>query len=240
MYRLSVPWSNTTTFCRICISGGFKINSVMECALNKQKNPLLLVQGVFCLRCCVNGEQKSTPQTLGYVLHEVCCSNSPPFSHPTARQWLFPSLTLSLSPLSLCSREGLPLLAIVWWREDRAKSFVTKKNDTIHFVVHITWFPSLNLNRPDSYLAFQKVSVVQHIHHTILLFILLFLGNTVLLYTSFTSPSLHPIFIRHTDKKKKIKFSSYIRKFRVEQLQSHNMSNGLLIYGEIFAYFLIY
>ncbi len=34
--------------------------------------------------------------------------------------------------------------------------------------------------------------------------------------------------------KKKIKFSSYIRKFRVEQLQS------LLIYGEIFAHFLIY
>jgi hypothetical protein len=39
--------------------------------------------------------------------------------------------------------------------------------------------------------------------------------------------------------KKKIKFSSYIRKFRLEQLQSH-MTNGLLIYGEIFAHFLKY
>ncbi len=39
--------------------------------------------------------------------------------------------------------------------------------------------------------------------------------------------------------KKKIKFCSYIRKFRVEQLQSH-VTNGLLIYGEIFAHFLIY
>jgi hypothetical protein len=33
--------------------------------------------------------------------------------------------------------------------------------------------------------------------------------------------------------KKKIKFSSDIRKFRIEQLQSHTyMANGLLIYGE--------
>jgi hypothetical protein len=41
--------------------------------------------------------------------------------------------------------------------------------------------------------------------------------------------------------KKKIKFSSYIRKFRIEQLQSHIcMTNGLLLYGEIFAHFLIY
>jgi hypothetical protein len=37
--------------------------------------------------------------------------------------------------------------------------------------------------------------------------------------------------------KKKIKFSSYIGKFRVEQSY---MTNGLLIYGEIFSYFLIY
>jgi hypothetical protein len=84
-------------------------------------------------------------------------------------------------------------------------------------------------------------------------------------------------FLVQTLIKKKIKFSSYIRKFRVEQLQSllllnyllaltaglqrvdfvkffHNdnygtvflrekktyMTNGLLIYGEIFAHFLIY
>ena len=41
--------------------------------------------------------------------------------------------------------------------------------------------------------------------------------------------------------KKKIKFSSYIGKLRVEQLQSHIcMTNGLLIYGEIFAHSLIY
>jgi uncharacterized protein YjbI with pentapeptide repeats len=41
--------------------------------------------------------------------------------------------------------------------------------------------------------------------------------------------------------KKKIKFSSYIRIFRVEQLQRHIfMTNGLLIYGEIFTHFLIY
>jgi hypothetical protein len=41
--------------------------------------------------------------------------------------------------------------------------------------------------------------------------------------------------------KKKIKFSSYIRKFRMKQLQSHIcMTNGLLIYGEIFGHFLIY
>ncbi len=41
---------------------------------------------------------------------------------------------------------------------------------------------------------------------------------------------------------KKIKFSSYIRKLRVEQLQSHIcMTNGLLlIYVEIFLHFLIY
>jgi hypothetical protein len=32
--------------------------------------------------------------------------------------------------------------------------------------------------------------------------------------------------------KKKIKFSSYIKKFRVDHLQSH-MTDGLLIYGEI-------
>ncbi len=37
--------------------------------------------------------------------------------------------------------------------------------------------------------------------------------------------------------KNKIKFSSYIGKLRVEQLQ---MTNGLLIYGEIFSHFLIY
>jgi hypothetical protein len=47
--------------------------------------------------------------------------------------------------------------------------------------------------------------------------------------------------ILYTDKKKKRKFSSYVRKIRVEQLQSHTyMTNGLLIYGEIFAHFLIY
>jgi hypothetical protein len=41
--------------------------------------------------------------------------------------------------------------------------------------------------------------------------------------------------------KKKITFSSYIREFRVEQLQRHTyMTNGLLIYGEIFVHFLIY
>jgi hypothetical protein len=43
--------------------------------------------------------------------------------------------------------------------------------------------------------------------------------------------------------KEKIKFSSYIRKFRMEQLQSH-MTNGLLLYGDISSYirkpFLIY
>jgi hypothetical protein len=31
--------------------------------------------------------------------------------------------------------------------------------------------------------------------------------------------------------KKKIKFSSYVRKFRMEQLQSQYMTNGLLICG---------
>jgi hypothetical protein len=47
--------------------------------------------------------------------------------------------------------------------------------------------------------------------------------------------------VYHTLIKKKIKFSSYIRKFRMEQLQSHiYITNGLLIYGEIFAHFLIY
>ncbi len=42
--------------------------------------------------------------------------------------------------------------------------------------------------------------------------------------------------------KKKIKFSSYLRKFRMEQVPSHitYMTNGLLIYGEIFLHFLIY
>ncbi len=39
--------------------------------------------------------------------------------------------------------------------------------------------------------------------------------------------------------KTEINFTSYIRKFRMEQLQSY-MTNGLLIYGEIFAHFLIY
>ncbi len=39
----------------------------------------------------------------------------------------------------------------------------------------------------------------------------------------------------YTDKEK-IKFSSDIRKFRLEQLQSHTyMTNGLLIYGEIIS-----
>jgi hypothetical protein len=41
--------------------------------------------------------------------------------------------------------------------------------------------------------------------------------------------------------KKKIKFSSYIRKFRVEQLQSHTyMRKGFLIYEEMLKYFPIY
>ncbi len=41
--------------------------------------------------------------------------------------------------------------------------------------------------------------------------------------------------------KKKIKFSSYIRKFRVEQLQSHAyMRKSFLIYEEIQKYFPIY
>jgi hypothetical protein len=42
--------------------------------------------------------------------------------------------------------------------------------------------------------------------------------------------------------KNKIKFSSYIGKFRVEQLQlaKSYMTNGLLIYGKIFSHFLIY
>ncbi len=31
-----------------------------------------------------------------------------------------------------------------------------------------------------------------------------------------------------------------MRKFRMEQLQSHYMTNGLLKYGEIFVYFLKY
>ncbi len=39
--------------------------------------------------------------------------------------------------------------------------------------------------------------------------------------------------------KKKIKFSSYIGKFRVEQLQSH-MRKGFLIYEEMHKYFPIY
>ncbi len=42
----------------------------------------------------------------------------------------------------------------------------------------------------------------------------------------------------HTEKKK-MKFSSYIRKFRVEQLQSH-MRMGFLIYEEMRKYFPIY
>jgi hypothetical protein len=44
----------------------------------------------------------------------------------------------------------------------------------------------------------------------------------------------------HTDKKKN-NFSSYIRKFRMEHAVAKSyMTNGLLIYGEIFAHFLIY
>jgi hypothetical protein len=39
--------------------------------------------------------------------------------------------------------------------------------------------------------------------------------------------------------KKNIKFSSFVRKLRMEQLQSH-MTNHLLIYGDIFAHLLIY
>jgi hypothetical protein len=38
--------------------------------------------------------------------------------------------------------------------------------------------------------------------------------------------------------KKKIKFSSYIRKFRMEQLQSH--MKGFLIYEKMFKYLTIY
>jgi malic enzyme len=40
--------------------------------------------------------------------------------------------------------------------------------------------------------------------------------------------------------KKKIKFSSYIRIFRSGAVAKSYMTNGLLIYGEIFAHFLIY
>jgi hypothetical protein len=41
--------------------------------------------------------------------------------------------------------------------------------------------------------------------------------------------------------KKKIKFSSYVRNIRVEQLQTHTyMRKGFLIYEEMQKYFLIY
>jgi hypothetical protein len=41
--------------------------------------------------------------------------------------------------------------------------------------------------------------------------------------------------------KKKIKFSSYLGKFRVEQLQSHiRMRKGFLIYEEMGKYFPLY
>jgi hypothetical protein len=40
--------------------------------------------------------------------------------------------------------------------------------------------------------------------------------------------------------KKKIKFSSYIGKFTVEQFAKSYMTNGFPIYGEIFSHFLIY
>jgi hypothetical protein len=43
----------------------------------------------------------------------------------------------------------------------------------------------------------------------------------------------------NTDKNK-IKISSYIRKFRMEQLHDYVYMISLLIYGEIFAHFLIY
>jgi hypothetical protein len=45
----------------------------------------------------------------------------------------------------------------------------------------------------------------------------------------------------YTLMKNKISFSSYIRKFRVEQLQSHTyMRKGFLIYEEMYNYFPIY
>jgi hypothetical protein len=40
--------------------------------------------------------------------------------------------------------------------------------------------------------------------------------------------------------KKKSMFSSYIRKFRRGAVAKSYMTNGLFIYGEIFAYFLIH
>jgi hypothetical protein len=40
--------------------------------------------------------------------------------------------------------------------------------------------------------------------------------------------------------KKKIKFSSYVRKFEWSSCKVIYDYNGLLIYGEIFAHFLIY
>ena len=43
----------------------------------------------------------------------------------------------------------------------------------------------------------------------------------------------------HHTEKKKIKFSSYIRKFRVEQLQSY-MRKGFLIYEQMRKYFPVY
>jgi hypothetical protein len=55
----------------------------------------------------------------------------------------------------------------------------------------------------------------------------------------FHSPLTQPNFTNPSLIKKKIKFSSYMRKFRIEQLQKKSyMTNGLLI-GEIFAHFLI-
>ncbi len=48
------------------------------------------------------------------------------------------------------------------------------------------------------------------------------------------------VFLRVTLIKKKIKFSSYIGKFRVEQLQKSYIRKGFLIYEEMHKYFPIY
>jgi hypothetical protein len=83
-------------------------------------------------------------------------------------------------------------------------------------------------------------------------YLCLLTGNNVMKHNHqyFLKDTVDIILVRVADHffatliKKKIKFSSYIRKFKMEQLQSHIGLTKLrpphIQYGEIFAHFLIY
>ncbi len=148
------------------ISGESKINIVMECAQSEQKLFVSRSGSVLFTLLRKLGANKHTTNL------RLCSSRSllfhlAPFLSSDRATMVIP-FPYSQSFSSLSVQQGrFASSSYSMGRVGQSQIIRQQKNDTLHFVVHIPRFPSLNPDRPDLYIPISRrcpQSAVQNVH----------------------------------------------------------------------------